>query len=550
MSMSRRDFLSRTSLIGATFFIPKSFNAFAKTFDSSLMDMSPISLMSSFSASTDIAGDTPDEAHEIFWNKEGFISKKGGLPKTNEHYDVIIIGGGLSALSAAYHLAGENKKVLILEGNPRLGGNAKAERFNNTYLSQGSAYTTIPEEGGMIESFYKDIGIFDRFRRTKAGEDSIAVHGKIYQEFWQGSTDLKNKDAFVSVHDRLNDIYNNSYPELPLIPGMDIDRSALNSLDSIKFQDWVKKEIPGVHPHIDEYFHQYCWSSFGCSYEEISAAQALNFITSDLQGIQALPGGNALIAEGIINKIKNGKIAFKSSTFCVDVREDGNDVYVCYYEDNKKLMAAKGTKCIVTSPKLVAKHIVEGLAKDQHDAMNDMRYHAYLVANVILKRNVKAPAYDLYSLIEKIPTNEYEDSKKRVFSDMTFANWANENESSHQALTLYIPLPYDMAQQFLFSPMLYEKYDGRVKKAIDPFLQTMGIAWSDVDGIRLTRYGHALPVAVSGGISSGLFERAHAPINNKIFFANQDNWGNPCFETCYAVGSVAAYQAMGKEMDI
>lgn len=96
--------------------------------------------------------------------------------------------------------------------------------------------------------------------------------------------------------------------------------------------------------------------------------------------------------------------------------------------------------------------------------------------------------------------------------------------------------------------MVYSKYDQRVKGALAPFMNDLGLNWSDIDGLRLTRYGHALPVAQTGGIASGLFERASQSINDKIFFANQDNWGNPCFETSYAVGKVAAYQVLGKEI--
>ena len=88
----------------------------------------------------------------------------------------------------------------------------------------------------------------------------------------------------------------------------------------------------------------------------------------------------------------------------------------------------------------------------------------------------------------------------------------------------------------------------RVQKALDPFLKKSGKSWSDVEGIRITRYGHAIPVAQSGMIASGTLESAHATINNKIYFANQDNWANPCFETSYATGTLAAHQATNRDI--
>lgn len=550
MTVSRRSFLTGSSMLGASLFIPRSFNAFAASqFKHNLAQISPITMLNSFQASTTITGDTPDEAHEIFWNKTGFITKKGGLPRANESYDVIIVGSGIAGLTAAFQLVKENKKVLILEGHPRLGGNAKAERYKNTYMGLGSAYVTLPEEGDGLDRFYKEIGVHNHFKRVGHGEESIAVNGKIYPNFWKGGTDPRNKDQLESNYKKLNEVYEEYYPDLPWVPGGDIDRANLDRLDSIKFSDWVKAEMPDIHPHVLEYFHQYCWSSFAAGYDQVSAAQALNFITSDLQGIQALPGGNAFIAKALLEKIKDGAITIKNNAFCVDIREDGNGVYVCYHEDNKVLRAAQGKKVIVSLPKMVAKFVIDDLPSDQHKAMDDIVYHAYLVANVVLKKNIKAPAYDIYSLRNEIPTHEYEDSKKRVFTDITFANWANANQAENQALTLYMPLPYAMAQQLLFSPILYEKYDGRVREALTPFMNELNLNWSDVDGIRLTRYGHALPVAMTKAISSGQLERAHRPINNRIFFANQDNWANPCVETSFYAASVAAYQVLGKEFD-
>jgi len=551
MTTSRRDFLLRSSLLFGSAFVPNIFSPRASIFSrGDYSDSSPIININSFKATDIISGDTPDEAHEIFWNKDGFIKKKGGYPNASQKYDVVIIGGGLSGISSALHLIKNGMKVLILEGHPRLGGNAKAEMYKNTLMSLGSAYTTIPEKDGPIDNLYKDLGIEKLFKKTRKEDEPIAIHGKIKNGFWSGASDPKNADQFINVHKKLNDIYENAYPELPLIPGLDVDRTLLNSYDKQKFNEWVNKEIPGIHPHIDEYFHQYCWSSFGCAYDDISAAQALNFITSDLQGIQALPGGNAIIAKAMIDKIKDGNLTVLNSTFVCDIIDEDNSVYVCFHQDNKILNAVRANKVIVTAPKMVAKHIISNLPKENYKAMDDMRYHAYLVANVILKKNIKPKYYDLYSLIEKIPTNEHEDSKNRVFSDMTFANWANQDQAENSALTLYLPLPYDMAQQFLFSPILYSKYSGRIDKAINPFLNDLNLNESDIDGIRLTRYGHALPVACSNGLASGLFERAHQPINDKVFFANQDNWANTCFETCYATGLVAAYQAMGKEIEL
>ena len=41
---------------------------------------------------------------------------------SNYDYDIIIIGGGISGIFLAYKLLDTNLKVIVLEGNKRVGG--------------------------------------------------------------------------------------------------------------------------------------------------------------------------------------------------------------------------------------------------------------------------------------------------------------------------------------------------------------------------------------------------------------------------------------------
>ena len=188
---SRRDFLIKSALLSSSgLFSNLSFGmdtiSVAKKLTRSkfpnLSSYSPLITLNSFTGTTEISGDTPDEAHEIFWSKESFIKKKGGLTTATKSYDVVIVGGGLSGLSSAYHL--RDKKVLMLEGNPRLGGNARVEKYKDTYMSLGSAYVTIPEKDGLIENFFKEIGVHNKFKKVQCGKHPIIFNGEFVDSFW------------------------------------------------------------------------------------------------------------------------------------------------------------------------------------------------------------------------------------------------------------------------------------------------------------------------------------------------------------------------------
>lgn len=552
MQQTRRQFLQNALYLGAFSAVStlpvKTFAKIMKTasFNPVTDAISPIARIASLAGTKTILGDTHDEAHNIFWDKEGFLAKKGGIPKAHKHYDVVIVGSGMAGLAAALKLPG--KSILILDGHPRVGGNAKAEVAGNTFLGMGSAYCVIPEEGDEFDQFFEEIGVKPYFRKVAYETSDLCFKDRIVSDFWKGATDPERAHEFIRVHDRLWEIYNNEYPDVPTYEeGNSEARQYFDKLDKLSFEEWIKAEFGSVHPHIEEYFHQYAWSSFCMSYDYISAAQMLNFITADMAGIQALPGGNAAIAQAMYEILKaRGNVSFKNVAFAVDVREKGSRTEVCYHKDNKVLETVSGDSCVVTIPKMVAKHVVHGLSKTQYEAMHEIDYRAYLVANVILKNKRKPHDYDLYCLTGEVPRSEYKDSTKRVYTDMIFADWANEEEATGSALTLYIPIPYSMGQQYLFIDTLYDKYVGRIQKRIEPFLKNQGMSLNDIGGIRLTRYGHAVPASVKNGMASKMYEKACASINDKIHFAGQDNWGNPSIEAALYSGVIAAGKINGE----
>lgn len=532
--MNRRDFFVVSAATGALTLLPSWARA-QKNFDPGLLknfsagDLSPVERLSALRGSTVIEGDTPDEAHEIFWNKDGYLKKKGGIPAVSTQYDVVIVGGGMAGLTAAYALT--NKKILLIEGNPRMGGNAKSQNAGKSWVSQGAAYLGETEPGDELDKFFTALGIKNYIRKVE--NEPVTMNGKFITKFWEGETDPARAAEFIHVRKRLQEVYDHDLPELPL---WDMSaRAHWDNYDRMSFADWLHREFGDVHPHIMELITLYFWSSFNGSPAEISAAHGLYFFASDTCGSpQVLPGGNGFLAQKMYEALKaRPNVTMLGQAFAVDISVVNGKAQVCYKNSENTLTTVASSKCIVASPKMVMKHVISGIDPVQKKAMDDMTYRAYLVANVMLKKKIPSRGYDVYTMTGTVPSREYDDSKDRVFADVIFADWASKDNVDKTALTLYIPIPYDMGQQYLFIDTLYQKYEARVRTKLAPILTGLGLSWNDVDGMRLVRFGHSMPVARTNLVANGTFERAAKDIAGVIFFANQDNWGNPCFETSW-----------------
>lgn len=495
----------------------------------------------------DFTGDEPMRPHGIFWRKEAYLKERGGIPKATETHPVVIIGGGMAGLAAAFSLRDE--QPLLLEQASRLGGNSKGEEWAGTPFSIGAAYITVPDPGSPSEQLLSELGILSEAREENAEKEAVVLKGsKLFHGFWQGSTDPDRKADFVRVSNLLKEVREKAYPDIPYDADGALSKARHDELDRISFKQWAMTNLGPMHPHIGEFLREYCWSSFGGGYDELSAAQALNFLTGDLGGILVYPGGNARIAQRLTERLVETlpETNIRTHSTAVDVRLNEDGVQVCYENARGELRTVQTQAVIFASGKFIAKHVVQDVPAEQRAAIDKLRYRAYTVANLLVSKKMESPCYELFHLTEKLDSfegkdlSEMEAAKTVPFTDVIFGNWAAHDQGERSVLTLYRAYPYEGGRPELYAQGSYERAKADFERAIPAALQSLGIEQEQVESMRISRWGHALPLAAQGLLADGVCERASAPIGDRIFFAHQDNWANPCFETAIGTAAEAA----------
>lgn len=483
--------------------------------------ISPINRMVGDLAPRQFSGDDPHRAHRI-------LSAAGKtVPKPTEKTGLVIVGGGISGLVSAYLLRDQNP--VLLEQADRFGGNSKGESWRGMDYSIGAAYFMQPDDGSALQKLYSDLDL-DELYRIKETEDPVLLAGKRFGAFWSGETDPKQKRQFTQLKAHFLNVLNGenglSYPDLPIEdPGQ---RKAIEQLETQSFRSYLESVVGGkLHPHIETVIQYYCYSSLGASASEISAAAGLNFYAAEFGAALVCPGGNAAVAERILARIAESvplrNLRAGCSVIHVEVNSDG--VCVGYLDPDGEVKSILAQAVIMACPKFVVKHVVRNLEPERIKAISKLQYRSYLVGNVLVHKKTTENFYDLFLLGDGKPYPQ------PGITDVILANFAHA-DPERTVLTLYRGIPSPNGRQELFSEGAFEKFRSQFETQIrSQILPALGVAPTDVSDLRMTRWGHPMPLAQPGFISSGVIDQLRKPFQERVFFVEQDNWMLPAFET-------------------
>jgi hypothetical protein len=180
-------------------------------------------------------------------------------------------------------------------------------------------------------------------------------------------------------------------------------------------------------------------------------------------------------------------------------------------------------------------------------AMGEVFTNPYLVVNVLLNAPIALDFYDLFLLEDGMfPFTDAQIENEHRPIDVVAGNYAAGPNQPRSVLTFYWPRPSGTAVFDILPNTAFEAHAQKLIPHLQRVLDTLGVERSRVHAVRMTRWGHAMPTAYAGFLAKGIPAELRRPYRDTVFFANQDNWALPAFETCLLEAqSVAARMAAG-----
>jgi monoamine oxidase len=414
------------------------------------------------------------------------------LPAATAKTEIVIVGGGVAGLSAAYFLGG--KDWLLLEKEDHFGGNAYQEEFDGQPFATGSAYAYHGDEADLLAS---ELGLKLPLVNMP---DPTLVNKTYVPDTWKtGITQLPYpKEIVASFLKFREDVLKMRIKE------------RMAELDSLPFS----KFTAAYAPEVQQWWDIYGPSNWGATTPDTSAYVGLynaNDLFTGGDGKRAiLPGGLGCITHKLVEILQpRYQERMLGEAAVVAAVQEKDSVNVTYLREGK-LTTVSAKVVLMCTPKHITSRIVQGLPAEQRTAMRRTRFAPYPVVNLIFDKPVYNRGYDNWC-----PGNS--------FTDFIVADWTVRNDPGYKQknniLSFYTPLREE------FRSTLLDEADCKTLAArvLTDFQKILPEFNVDPVEVRIYRRGHPMFISAPGQYTKNRV--AAAQPMDRIYFGGNDSGG-------------------------
>lgn len=471
-----------------------------------------------------------------------------------ESKNVVIIGGGIAGLSAAWKFKKDNfNDFVLLELEKEVGGTSASGKGEPVGYPWGAHYLPVPfQENGELITLLEEMSLLEgrgpdgevlakeQFL-CREPEERVFYKGRWYEGLYLQVGAAEDDKGQFAEFQRLIDGWVNwrdaSGKRAFVVPLANCSTDAeVTTLDKISFGDWLRQK-----GFTSERLFWYCdyatRDDYGLKVDQASAWVGLFYFCSRVRksGVESqpfitCPEGNGQFVNHLLDKVKDH---VRKSQIVVSVvpTEKGVDV-ICL--DGGEIRGIHCEKAIFASPMFTVPYIIRGFREDAPFAASEFQHNAWFVANLFLKDR----------------------PKPRFAKDFPIA-WDNvlyESPSlGYVTATHQKGIDYGPTILTYYYPMCHEE-NGRTKlfnyewrDLADVCLTDLARAHPDIheltERIAIMRWGHAMISPRPNFIWSGVREKAMKPYRN-IHFAHTDLSGIALFEEAFYHGLRASAEIL------
>ena len=254
--------------------------------------------------------------------------------------------------------------------------------------------------------------------------------------------------------------------------------------------DWAKAEFGNLHPHIEEAFSRVLLVGVLYGLHRGLRSPSDQFPLRGSSSHSDRPGGNAGIAQALYTKLKKNlpDCSLRSGCLVVDISQDKDAVRVCYEAPDGNLKTIQ-TKAVVNASANSFRKLSFRIFR-MISGTRWTRSNIVLMSSLTFFSKIRSSPRAMMFTVSRASSRRTErDIAKRVWTDLTYATWAQDDQGAHAVVSLYRPYAYDKGRKELYQDGAYQLLKKDFQAAVPGLLTSMGIDPANIVEIRLSRWG-------------------------------------------------------------